>query len=201
MCRPKLHERASRCWVVLGNWERAEAEALQAVSSLREAGTTEDAQKKLLANCYKLLEDIRGQMKARQNGSCGEEKINGIKNGHYQKTAVDTQQIMNGHNPERAVDTKQIKNGHNQETDKALEQNDKATNGLCEAEAFLRYRCRTNEDTEKDKEEALNKQITNGEPGTQTAKNIIDVRDWDQEELIEERNVNVPAFSSAVEIR
>ena len=51
------------------------------------------------------------------------------------------------------------------------------------------------------KTKALNKQITNGEPGTQTAKNIIDVRDWDQEELIEERNVNVPAFSSAVEIR
>ena len=60
--RYKLHERAARCLLALGDLDRAEAEALQALARLSEG---EEAQQRPYASCSKLLEDIRGQIKVR----------------------------------------------------------------------------------------------------------------------------------------
>jgi len=138
-----LHERASRCWSALDNLDRAEAEALQALASLRQVLEPE-SQQRLSTSCNKLLEDIRGQKKTKE------------------------------------------KNIINQNQDKTV-----IANGSQEKIVLANQR--------QEKEDLC---CTESEHEVRLARNIVEDVDWaKEEEWIRDRNVLVPAFSSAVEIR
>jgi hypothetical protein len=143
-----LHERASRCWLALDNLARAEAEALQALASLRQVLEPE-SQQRLRDSCNKLLEDIRGQKKTK-------EKIN-----------------------------------MNQDQDKTV-----ITNGRQEKIVLANQR------QEKEEGDTENPCCAESEHDVRRARNIVEDVDWEkEEEWIRDRNVLVPAFSTAVEIR
>jgi hypothetical protein len=146
--RYKLHERASRCWTALDNLTRAEAEALQALASLRQV-LEPGSQQRLIASCNKLLEDIRGQKKTKE------------------------------------------KNIINQDQDKTV-----IANGSQEKIVL------TNQRQEKEERDTENPCCAESEHEVRLARNIVEDVDWEkEEEWIKDRNVLVPAFSAAVEIR
>ncbi len=140
-----MHERASRCWSALDNLDSAEAEALQALASLSQVLEPE-SQQRLSASCNKLLEDIRGQKKTKENQ---DQDKTVIANGRQEKFVLANQR-------------------------QGKEEGD-TENPHCSAES---------------------------EHEVKLARNIVEDVDWEkEEEWIRDRNVLVPAFSSAVEIR
>jgi hypothetical protein len=139
--------------------DRAEAEALQALASLRQVEP--ESQQRLSASCNKLLEDIRGQKKTKEK-NIKENKVNG-------KFVAKT----------------------NQEQDKTV-----IANGSREKIVL------TNQRQEKEEGDTENPCSAESEHEVRLARNIVEDVDWEkEEEWIRDRNVLVPAFSSAVEIR
>jgi hypothetical protein len=144
----------------LDNLDRAEAEALQALASLRQVLEPE-SQQRLSTSCNKLLEDIRGQKKTKEKNT----KENKVKEKLDQKINQDQNKTV-------------IANG-SQEKIVLTNQRQEKEEGDTEKPCFAESQC-----------------------DVRLARNIVEDVDWEnEEEWIRDRNVLVPAFSSAVEIR
>jgi hypothetical protein len=130
---------------------------------------------KQLAGCNKLLEDIRGQLRSKKKKEEDAEKENRRKQND--KLSLDARE--NCHKNSEIIEL----SNQNQEIIVLASQRreDKLVTGGGRSQVA---------------------QVTNEENSDVRARNIVDQVDWNSaEDFIKERNVLVPAFSSAVEIR